>query len=491
MTALLIDIGWKSALIAALVLAAFYALRGRAAVERVLLLRLGFGALLALPLLALAGPPLELAVLPAEEALSAAMPMAAEAGSGEGAMPVSEGLDLVLSIYWAGVALVLLRLAIGLLTLLRWTRAAVPSTDPLWTAALGRVAGQAGRRVRLRVSAQVDAPLSWGVMPAWILIGPDTEKQGRQAEAVLAHEMAHIRRFDWPMLLIAQLAMALLWFNPLVWWIGRALAGQTEVAADDAAVAQVAPLDYAQTLLAVGAGSAHRTACGMTYAPSTLGQRIRGVLDAGPRRPASRLFGVAMLVVAALIAGPLGAIRLVPAEAQPIADPVSEQRFQPAILPQAEARATQQTFEAPPRPQPRKRRKAPAPTPAKVEKVAKVEALPMSPSPSDPSRFVPPRGNHAIGGSGKREPWAGLPPEVRAKIVAAGKPPRPPRPAKGPMSLLGAAGSMRAKAQAMERVAADPAVPADVRAAYARTAGALHREAQQMERDAKRTPGPR
>lgn len=481
MSALLVDLGWKSALLAALVLLGWGALRGRAAGERVLWLRLGIGALLALPLLALAGPSLELAVLPAEE-IAVATPIVAEPVADLAAAPVADGIDWLLVLYAIGAGLVLLRLAFGLVTLLRWTRAATPVADPRWTSALARASRRIARPVRLLASPKIDAPLSWGVAPAWILIGPATEQQGGQADAVLAHEMAHVRRFDWPMLMLAQLATALLWFNPLVWWIGRALAAQIELAADEDAVAEVARADYAHTLLSVGAGQAHRSACGMTYAHSTLGQRIRQVLEGGPKRPASRMLSAAMLVAAVAIAGPLGALRLVPAEAQAMADPVAAQISLPAIIPQAEARDVPQSVEVPPRaqakPMPRKRRKpnAPAVAPAPV---ARAKATTLT---GDPAWFLPPRQIHAPHAV---KPWAGLPPEVQAKIVAAGKPPRPSKPGTDVVALREAAQGLRVKAAVMERIAADPNVASEVRAAHARTAGALHRTARQMEKDAK------
>src|SRR5262249_47808385 len=50
---------------------------------------------------------------------------------------------------------------------------------------------------------------------------------------VLTHEFAHIKRWDWPVQLVAELARAVYWFNPLFWLICRQLRSESEHACDD------------------------------------------------------------------------------------------------------------------------------------------------------------------------------------------------------------------------------------------------------------------
>jgi len=374
--ALLVELGGKSAVIAVAALLLHRAMRGRAAGERVALLRAAVVALLALPLLALALPALELALLPAPDVgaveLGAALPVA---GAVEAAVPdASAPLDLALALYALGAAAVLLHLGVGWLTLRRWTRRALPSADPRWNAAADRAATAMRRRVRLRVSPRVAAPLSWGVSPAWILIGPATERRGDQADAVISHEMAHVRRFDWPMLVATRIATALYWFNPLVWLTARALARETELAADEEAVRCVARADYAQALLSV-AGAAHPAACGMTVAQGGLAGRIRGVLE-GRARPASRLVCGALLVLALMATAPLAATRLVPAEAQTASQPAAPLVAPPA--PQVRENAAIMAVAAAPRPPRAARTKIIRPRPAATR--AARAAAPPAPS---------------------------------------------------------------------------------------------------------------
>lgn len=496
---MLVDLGWKSALIAGAVLIAYQALRRRPASERVWMLRLGIGALLALPLVALFAPSLDLAVLPAEEAVAMAVPIIADTAPMAVKPEAPDTPDLILMLYFAGAAIVLLRLILGLFTLWRWTRTAVPVTDPHWLRALARAAAGIGRPVRLLVSRKVYAPLSWGLAPAWILIGPEAEARGEQAQAVIAHEMAHVRRFDWPMLMLAQMVAAMLWFNPLVWWLARALAAQIELAADEEAVGQVARLDYAETLLAVGAGSAHPSACGMTYARATLGQRIRGVLEAAPQRPANRVLCAAMLIVAMATAGPLAMLRFVPVAAQAAPAPALDE-YIPAITP--EAQAVSAAVQTAPKPEARRKRKAPGfATAAPTRLVETAAAAPANPIPvTSPEPVAPTASASLKRGSRWEQTQAAIErhaalearrvvraAELERRLAAEVEQRLRVSPVERDRALRTSetANSMRNKARILERIAADPATPRDVRNEHIRVASRLRRAAQTMDYDAR------
>jgi Mg-chelatase subunit ChlD len=68
--------------------------------------------------------------------------------------------------------------------------------------------------------------------------------------AVLAHERAHIRRYDWLTHLASRLAICIFWLHPLAWWIDRELARLAEEACDDVAVSETKDKEeYAATLV--------------------------------------------------------------------------------------------------------------------------------------------------------------------------------------------------------------------------------------------------
>lgn len=330
MLALLIDLGWKSALIAGGALLVSRAMRGRPAGERVFLLRLAVAMLLALPVAAALLPPLDLAVLPALAPEPMPSMPVRELAPAMVAAPPSTGIDLAMllaGLYLAGAAAVLLHLAAGIFVLARWSRRGASIADPQWQAALHRAGTGLRRPVRLLESRDVATPLSWGVAPAWILVDPGSLARGGQAEAVIAHEMAHVRRLDWPMLVAARIALALFWCNPLAWLLARTLAHQSEIAADEAAVLRVERLDYAQALLAFATAPAgHRAATGMALWPSALKERIARVVEARVERRSSPMLLAALLTCAIGATPTLAAVQFVRAA------PDERERLAPATL---------------------------------------------------------------------------------------------------------------------------------------------------------------
>jgi len=98
---------------------------------------------------------------------------------------------------------------------------------------------------------QVVVPGSVGGIRARILLPRawrdwDAAKLG----AVLAHERAHIQRYDWLTHLASRLNICIFWFHPLAWWIDRELARLAEEACDDIAVSETKDKEeYAATLV--------------------------------------------------------------------------------------------------------------------------------------------------------------------------------------------------------------------------------------------------
>ncbi|MBC8101815.1 MAG: M56 family metallopeptidase [Cytophagales bacterium] len=71
-------------------------------------------------------------------------------------------------------------------------------------------------------------------------------------EAVLRHEMAHIRRGDWAWQFLSEVVVALYWWNPLVWRAARQLRAESEECCDDLVIASgVRPSDYAAHLIGI------------------------------------------------------------------------------------------------------------------------------------------------------------------------------------------------------------------------------------------------
>ena len=343
------EMAWKSALISGAALALAYVLRSRAAADRALVLRLGVVMLLLLPVIALALPALRIeawsappaAPLPAPLPLPAAAALDLGAADLSTALPADAGLQpaepatiwddptpLVLLAYLGGLLMAGSRLLAGLVMLRRWTRAARPTTCPVWLEAFdrARLAAPDGARLRLLVSDSVPSPLSWGWRNPVILIDPDTIAEAHEADAILAHEVAHVARRDWPALMVTRLAAVLFWFNPLVWLLEREVVQQAEEAADCEAAHCVEPTHYARTLLTLAQVNG-RLIPANSIAPKggALARRVRAILDRRLReRPSGSKWTALAAILCIGIAGPIAATQLVAAARAQDAPPAPE-----------------------------------------------------------------------------------------------------------------------------------------------------------------------
>ncbi|MEI8018271.1 MAG: POTRA domain-containing protein [Schlesneria sp.] len=99
---------------------------------------------------------------------------------------------------------------------------------------------------------QVAAPVVFGVLRPIILLPPClvTGCTVDQLEALLAHELAHIRRWDLLVNLAQRVVEALLFFHPAVWYVSRRISIEREHACDDLVISTGwRPLDYCQALI--------------------------------------------------------------------------------------------------------------------------------------------------------------------------------------------------------------------------------------------------
>ena len=334
------EMAWKSALISGAALMLAYVLRSRAASDRAVVLRLGVIMLLLMPLIAMSLPALEIVAFAAPEApppvvYVAGPDLALESLSQATTVAAPEPTiwddptPLVILAYLGGLAMVGSRLLAGLFLLGRWTRSAEDVTDPEWRAAFERVRWIAGdgEKVRLLVSDGVKSPLSWGWRNPVILLDPDTVGLPDDAEAILAHEMAHIARRDWPVLIVSRIAATLFWFNPLVWMLEREVVQQAEEAADCEAASRMEPTRYAETLLTWAHVNGALPANSIAPSTSALGRRVRAILDGRSRnRPSGSAWTGIAAVICLAIAAPVAAMKLV-AAARP--DPVRIAQIDP------------------------------------------------------------------------------------------------------------------------------------------------------------------
>lgn len=163
----------------------------------------------------------------------------------------------------AGVGLMSLRLCLGLAWVGRLRRQAV-AAPAIWQARLDALALRMGlhrsRQVPLKLHAGLSSPVTVGfwrpviLLPAALLSGMPVAL----LEALLAHELAHVRRWDYLVNLLQSVAEALLFFHPVVWWLSARMRAEREQVAD--ALAAQALQDPRQLATALHALSLHAAA---------------------------------------------------------------------------------------------------------------------------------------------------------------------------------------------------------------------------------------
>ena len=116
-----------------------------------------------------------------------------------------------------------------------------------------------GSQVTWQLSAKVDQVLTVGVWRPLILfpLGMLNRLSPEEVEAILRHELAHLRRRDHLWQALQQLVITLFFYHPLVYWLGRQLDREREFACDDLAAGSTGRTTYARALLRVAAHSLH------------------------------------------------------------------------------------------------------------------------------------------------------------------------------------------------------------------------------------------
>ncbi len=323
--ALLIEIAWKSVVTSGLALLLLALLKNRSAAERSWVAHAGLVATLLLPAAVMLLPDWAVeapAAFPGTafeaDPTTAAAPLALPGAISSDEAMIGTGPDLWALSFWAYLvpaALLLLTTLAAVLRLFALRRRASVLVEQTWVSALAHAQRRMGFKhgTALLVSNELASPVSWGVLRPIILLNEEAVALKGEAEAIIAHELAHVARLDWAKLLIARAATAIFWFNPLVWILARDCHQLREEAADDAVLRSDVPeTDYAALL--VGAArhenngvllAAHGVAPGRT----SLKRRVTRILDTSlSRTPARGAWAAGCSAGAILISAPLSAL---------------------------------------------------------------------------------------------------------------------------------------------------------------------------------------
>src|SRR3989441_2774139 len=197
---------------------------------------------------------------------------------------------LVFPVWLSGVGAVLILLAVGIARITWLDRVTRPVDDEAWLILVDELSLELGlrRHVRLLQANGPAMPMTWGIRRPAILLPAEAEDwTAERRRDVLLHELAHVKRHDFIIQLIARIACAVYWFHPLVGLAATRLREERERACDDHVLRAGAPPSvYAAHLLEIArdlrAARATALASVAMARPAQLATRLLDVLD--PRR---------------------------------------------------------------------------------------------------------------------------------------------------------------------------------------------------------------
>ena len=289
---------WQGLLVGAACAAGLWLLRGAAARWRYALCALAL-------LLCIGMPAVHLLTL-----LLGASPV--HARSSMAALPawrlaIDAWLPALVLAWSAGVGLMSLRLCLGLAWVGKLRRQAV-AAPAIWQARLDALALRIGLRQAppLKLHAGLASPVTVGFWRPVVLL-PVSLLSGMPIpllEALLAHELAHVRRWDYLVNLLQSVAEALLFFHPVVWWLSARMRAEREQVADAlAAQALHDPQQLASALHALSRHAAEGQQPGLLLSArgGALLSRIRSLMAPAPAASGWKLAVPALLLACATL----------------------------------------------------------------------------------------------------------------------------------------------------------------------------------------------
>jgi len=217
-----------------------------------------------------------------------------------------------------GITILSLSLMAGWFQVQAMKRRRIIEVSAEWQQRFAGVARKIGvsRPVRLVQSRLAEVPMVIGwlrpviLLPVSVLSGLSSE----QLEAVLAHELAHIRRHDYLVNLLQSAIETALFYHPVVWWIGRRIREERENACDDLAVEACGDrIIYARALTQLETMRGVPEALAPAASGGSLLLRVRRLAGRGANREPLSSWWAAGFVVAflalAVVAGIVAPVR--------------------------------------------------------------------------------------------------------------------------------------------------------------------------------------
>ncbi len=242
-----------------------------------------------------------------------------DAQSGSAAMPWIEArhgwmLVCISQLWLLGVALMLIRQFGGWRAMQRIEREPFAALPVQWLERLETLRAALGvsREVAVRMADGIASPFTAHVLRPliWLPLTLLMQLPREQVEALLAHELAHIRRLDWCWNAMQCAIEALLFHHPAMWWLSRRIREEREHACDDLAVSVCGdPIVLAEALAGLQRQRRMAPRLALAAEGGSLMRRVSHLLSVAPARPSLRWPGMLLLM---LCTSGLLAMQLVP-----------------------------------------------------------------------------------------------------------------------------------------------------------------------------------
>ncbi|SEW53544.1 M56 family metallopeptidase [Chitinophaga arvensicola] len=163
---------------------------------------------------------------------------------------------ILVTLYITGMAAMTGKLLSDLFQLRKIRTTRIEPMGAAWEKHLDKLAAQLQipRKVKLLISRHVQVPVMLGFLKPLILlpVAMVNNLSEAQLEAVLLHELAHIKRNDYLLNIFQSIVETILFFNPFIWLISKIIRMEREHCCDDLVIAStVQPLQYAHALVAL------------------------------------------------------------------------------------------------------------------------------------------------------------------------------------------------------------------------------------------------
>ncbi len=216
---------------------------------------------------------------------------------------LNDYLPLIVAFYLMGILWYSIRLSISFLQTNRLKSKGIYELESEWKAYILKLAERmnVSRSLQTFFSTKINTPMMIGFFKPVILLpfAAMNQLSAEQFEAILLHELAHIRRNDYLLNILQMVLDTILFFNPFAWWITKNIREEREKSCDEMVLQLSDPFHYARALLALEEPSKNQllvmTAIGKR---SHLFHRIKNIMEMKNKHINLRQKFITLLVIA-------------------------------------------------------------------------------------------------------------------------------------------------------------------------------------------------